>query len=68
MWYAFACVASAAHRPEDAVQNLREAINRGYKDGDGLMGDDDLKNVRSDAKFLQLAASLKRPPARVQTP
>ena len=46
VWYAFACVAAAANRPDDALQYLREAINRGYKDADALMADDDLKNLR----------------------
>jgi hypothetical protein len=27
----------AANHPDDALQYLREAINRGYKDADGLM-------------------------------
>jgi hypothetical protein len=28
----------AANHPDDALQYLREAINRWYKDADGLMG------------------------------
>jgi eukaryotic-like serine/threonine-protein kinase len=67
VWYSFACVAAAAGRPDDALQYLREAINRGYKDANGLMADDDLKTLRPNPKFQQFAAALKRPPARVQT-
>jgi eukaryotic-like serine/threonine-protein kinase len=68
VWYAFACVAVAADRPDDALQYLREAINRGYKDADGLMADDDLKNLRRNSHFQELVAELKRPPpAKVQT-
>ena len=64
VWYAFACVAVAANRPDDALQYLREAINRGYKDADGLMADDDLKKLRQNPHFQQLVAELKRPPQK----
>ena len=67
MWYAFACVAAAANRPDDALQYLHEAIDRGYKDADGLMADDDLKNLRQTQSFQQLVAALKHPPTKVQT-
>ncbi len=59
VWYSFACVAAAADRPDDALRYLREAVNRGYKDGDGLTTDDDLKNLRPNPAFQQLVASLK---------
>ena len=35
----------AANHPDDALQYLREAINRGYKDADGLMADPDLEKL-----------------------
>jgi len=59
VWYAFACVAVAANHPDDALQYLREAINRGYKDADGLMADDDLKRLRPNPKFQRLVTDLK---------
>lgn len=65
VWYSFACVALAANHPDDALQDLREALNRGYKDADALMADDDLKNLHPNPKFQQLVAELKRPPTRV---
>lgn len=67
-WYNFACVAIAANRPDDALQYLRGAINRGYKDADRMMTDEDLKNLRHDAKFLQLVAELKGAAGKPQTP
>ncbi len=67
VWYSFACVATAANHPDDALQYLREAFNRGYKDAGALMADDNLKNLRPNPKFQQLVAELKRPPATVQT-
>jgi non-specific serine/threonine protein kinase/serine/threonine-protein kinase len=62
VWYDFACAAVAANRPDEALQYLREAINRGYKNADGLMTDPDLKSLRDNPKFQQLVAQLKLPP------
>jgi len=67
IWYSFACVAAAADRPDDALQYLQEAINRGYKNAEGLMADPDLKDLRSNPKFQQLVAELKSPSVRAQT-
>lgn len=60
IWYSFACVATAADRPNEALQYLRDAARRGYKDGHGLMTDDDLKALRHNPDFLALAANLNR--------
>ncbi|HMK87863.1 MAG TPA: serine/threonine-protein kinase [Steroidobacteraceae bacterium] len=59
VWYAFACVAVAAGKNTDALKYLRESVNRGYKDADGLSSDDDLKPLRQDAAFQQLVAELR---------
>jgi eukaryotic-like serine/threonine-protein kinase len=67
VWYSFACVAVAANHPDDALQYLREALNRGYKDADALMADANLKNLHPSPKFQQLVAELKRPPITAQT-
>jgi tetratricopeptide (TPR) repeat protein len=64
VWYSFPCVAVAANRPDDALQHLQEAINRGYKDADGLMAYDDLKSLRRNPKFQELVAELR--PTKVQ--
>jgi serine/threonine protein kinase len=61
VWYDFACVAETANRPDDALRYLQEAINLGYKNADGLMADDDLKQLRPNPKFQQLVAGLKAP-------
>jgi non-specific serine/threonine protein kinase/serine/threonine-protein kinase len=63
VWFYFACVAAVANRPNDALQDLREAINRGYDDPEGLMFDD-LKNLQQNPNFQQMVATLRRPPAR----
>jgi serine/threonine protein kinase len=66
-WYDFACVAEAAGRHNDAIQYLREAIQHGYVDADGLMNDDDLRSLRKNPDFQQLESTLKRSPASLQT-
>ena len=66
IWYYFACVATAANDSNNAVQYLQEAVNRGYKDANGLMADDDLKNLHPNPKFQQLVAALKQPPTKLQ--
>ena len=68
IWYSFACVAAAASRPDDAVRYLQEAVNRGYKDGNAMMADDDLKSLRHNPKFLELAAQLEATPAKIAVP
>ena len=49
----------AANHPDDALRYLREAINRGYKDADGLLADLDLEKLRPNSNFQQLVAELK---------
>ena len=67
VWYSFACVAVAANHPDDALQYLREAINRGYKDADGLTADDNLKSLRQKPDFQKLVAELRPPPTSLRT-
>jgi serine/threonine protein kinase/tetratricopeptide (TPR) repeat protein len=66
-WYKFACVAAAAHDPDEAVQHLREAVNHGYKDIDRFRTDDDLKSLRGYPRFEAfLAEARKRSDAAAQ--
>jgi eukaryotic-like serine/threonine-protein kinase len=67
VWYAFACVAVAGNHPDDALSYLQEAINRGYKNVDGLIADEDLKGLRPDPKFQELVTALKHPPTSIRT-
>jgi eukaryotic-like serine/threonine-protein kinase len=66
VWYAFACTATAADQPDDALRYLHEAVNQGLKDADGLATDHDLKGLRSNPRFQQLIAELKGPTASAQ--
>jgi hypothetical protein len=56
----------AANHPDDALQYLREAINRGYKDADGLMADPDLEKLRPIQTSSNSSPNSKRMPGRVQ--
>jgi serine/threonine protein kinase/Tfp pilus assembly protein PilF len=67
VWYSFASAAAAANHSDEALQYLREAIKRGYKNADGLTADDDLKSLRHNPHFQELVAELKRMPTTVQT-
>jgi eukaryotic-like serine/threonine-protein kinase len=60
VWYDFACVATAAGRSDDALRYLREAMTQGYQDADGLMADESLKPLRSNAEFLELVGTLRK--------
>ena len=59
-WYDFACMAAASNHPEDALKYLHEAIQRGFKDADSLMADEDMKNLHRSARFKKLVAELRR--------
>jgi non-specific serine/threonine protein kinase/serine/threonine-protein kinase len=66
-WYSFACVAAAAHDPDEAVHHLREAVNHGYKNIDQIRADDDLKSLRGRRNFEAfLAYAQKRADAQRQ--
>ena len=58
-WYRFARMAAATKHPDDALQYLREAIGRGFKNADDLLVDEDLKSLRGNADFQQLVAEIK---------
>jgi non-specific serine/threonine protein kinase/serine/threonine-protein kinase len=68
VWYSFACVAAAADRSDDAVQDLREAVRRGYADSDSLMADEDLKNLHQNAHFREIVASMRKPATTAPSP
>ncbi|MGO9948895.1 MAG: tetratricopeptide repeat protein [Steroidobacteraceae bacterium] len=65
-WYRFACMAAEAKHLDDAVQYLKQAINRGFNNADHLLADDNLKNLRVNPDFQQLVAELKAKVPSVQ--
>jgi tetratricopeptide (TPR) repeat protein len=60
VWYSFACVAAAAGRPDDSLQYLREAVDLGYTDVEGLIADRELNTLRTNPDFLRLVAEAKK--------
>jgi tetratricopeptide (TPR) repeat protein len=65
-WYNFACVAEAANHSDEALQYLQEAVNRGYKNADGLMADENLKSLRQNPHYQALVAEIRHPSTKVQ--
>ncbi len=62
VWYAFATVAAAADRSDEALQYFGEAANHGHHDAGGMRADNDLKSLHSNPKFQELVAKLRRLP------
>lgn len=64
VWNDFASVAISAGHPDDAIQYLREAIDRGFRDADALAADDNLKSLRRNPHFRELVANLRHAPTK----
>ena len=60
-------VAAAAGRTQDALRYLQEAVKLGYRDGDGMQADEDLRDLRHNPHFLDLVATLKNNPPKEGT-
>jgi len=60
-WYAFACVAAAAGRADEAVGYLQQAVDRGYRNLEALPHDDNFRSLLPDPKFQQLTAPITHP-------
>lgn len=58
--YNLACSLSNRFMIDEAINELRRAIELGYKDCKHLEKDPDLKNIRSDLRFQKLLNDLKR--------
>jgi len=52
--YNLACSLALRNRKKDAVESLRNAIDRGYSDVQWMLRDDDLENLKGYAPFEQL--------------
>jgi serine/threonine protein kinase len=65
-WYNFARMAALTNHPDEALQYLRESIDRGYKDADILMATDDLRSLHNDPRFQELIAELRRSATKIR--
>lgn len=52
--YNLACSLALKNRKKEAVESLREAIERGYTDVEWMHQDEDLENLREFRPFLEL--------------
>jgi cytochrome c-type biogenesis protein CcmH/NrfG len=53
-WYDLACARALSGDPSRALEALRTAIDRGYRDADHLAADEDLKSIRQRPEFRAL--------------
>lgn len=58
--YNLACSLALAGESGKALDALERAAELGYTDAEFLSGDDDLKSVRSDARFARLLERLRQ--------
>jgi tetratricopeptide (TPR) repeat protein len=58
--YTYGSGLSILGRPDQAVQQLQQAAQLGFKDADQLAGDEDFKPLRSDPRFPELLASIRK--------
>jgi tetratricopeptide (TPR) repeat protein len=59
-WYSSACGAALAGHPDDALEDLRQAIGAGYSDADHMAGDQELRSLRGKEQFKALVAEARR--------
>jgi predicted Zn-dependent protease len=52
--YNLACSLALKNRKKEAVESLRDAVDRGYDDVEWMMRDEDLLNLREFSPFLEL--------------
>ena len=60
--YNLACIAALVGRPDDAVAQLRDAVNGGFLDVDWMTEDGDLISLRDRPDFRALVMELKGSP------
>ena len=58
-WYAFGVMAAQSGYADDAFAHLEQAVALGYKDGDSMRDDGDLKVLRQDPRFSRLLEQMK---------
>jgi hypothetical protein len=58
-WYNYACAAALASQSDLALENLQQAVERGFSDASHMAEDDDLKSLRGDPRLAALLARAK---------
>jgi hypothetical protein len=57
-WYSIGCLHALQDRRDLALENLREAVNRGFSDRDYLDNDHDWDRMREDPGFREIAEGI----------
>ena len=58
--YNMACLHCLLKDNDKAYAHLEQAIENGYQDADHLVGDDDFKSIRGDARFKKLVERVRQ--------
>jgi serine/threonine protein kinase/tetratricopeptide (TPR) repeat protein len=67
-WYSWASGAALAGHPDEALEHLRQAVEAGYQDADGMSKDEDLKSLRGKPEFRELVAQARQHAAAARAP
>jgi eukaryotic-like serine/threonine-protein kinase len=59
-FYSAACGAALAGHPDDALDDLRRAVEAGYIDADHMAGDQELKSLRGKEQFKAIVAEARK--------
>ena len=65
-WYISACGATVSGHPDDALEDLRRAIDAGYTDTGQMASEDQLKSLRGTERFKALLAETRKRPNTTQ--
>jgi len=55
---------SLTNQLDKAFLMVKKSIGNGYEDFDHMDNDEDLKNLRKDARFMRYLSKVKKPPAK----
>ena len=60
LFYNLACLEAVQSRREDALADLRQAVDHGFRRRDSMATDEDLKSLHGDPRFNAVLAELQR--------
>lgn len=68
LFYDLACSAAISGEREESMGHLQHAIENGYSNADHMLKDDDLKSLRGEARFADLAREARKGQAPPEAP
>jgi len=60
LFYNRACWAAIQNRPQESLADLRQALDHGFRRGEEMAADEDLKSLHGDPRFNAILAEVKR--------